>query len=752
MRRYLLMALPFVVSLAAATSARAAVVSLNSKDYGVALVPNAREGNSTTPTYLMNAGIPIVTSTGPCADPAAGTEPDILSAGSWPLNAPIAPICWHGGAVMHANETFTLEWEGQAPNTYWSKTKNYVHTYLSDVAAASGSLNSPYADTTQYWDGPSVSDRAAYKSAYGGGCDDNGTANCKFGSSTGSGPGNPLPNPRDCPVSGDNFWGGNTGGLLSTVANNLCLTDSDIRNEVISLVNNDGLVAHTQPGYAPLVVVLTPPGVEVCLDSAGNLCSANGRLAPPQPTVTTTGSGGTVTAGTYSVVETYITSSGETVASAPASVTTTGSISTITITSPPPHSGVTGWYAYVTSSNGTVYQRQGGSQTIGQDLNLTAPPANSGIAPPTKPASFCSYHSQVVDPQSNQAVTYVVQPWSAFTICTEPDVPTLPANSTFTPDQLSINAGEQLVSPLSQAQIAAVVNPGFTGWFGLDGLEINDQAACQPLSRGLDNFTIGSSSQNGYVIQREFNNAAVVDSDPYTYGGCVPSDVLNPAFVSPSAINLGDTLDLDGSDTATSLAIPNANYSWDFGDGSTGTGPSVAHTYGQAGTYTVKLTVTDRGGNTATLTQPVQVLSQSGLPVPPPSPVPTSGSGGGAGSGSSGSLNVKLQLMPQALHALLARGVTVQVTSSEPADGFATISISRKAARRAHINAGSRAVVIVGTGTVSGLKDGTVMLRLRMTRTMASKLAHLKHLTLTVRLALVDKSGNRAAVNVAGSY
>ena len=51
----------------------------------------------------------------------------------------------------------------------------------------------------------------------------------------------------------------------------------------------------------------------------------------------------------------------------------------------------------------------------------------------------------------------------------------------------------------------------------------------------------------------------------------------------PSAINLGDTIDLDGSATASSLEIPNAAYSWNFGDGSNGNGPSVEHTYKKAG-------------------------------------------------------------------------------------------------------------------------------------------------------------------------
>lgn len=43
-----------------------------------------------------------------------------------------------------------------------------------------------------------------------------------------------------------------------------------------------------------------------------------------------------------------------------------------------------------------------------------------------------------------------------------------------------------------------------------------------------------------------------------------------------------------------------SSYAWEFGDGTTGSGVKPSHKYGQNGTYTVKLTVTDNSGKTAT--------------------------------------------------------------------------------------------------------------------------------------------------------
>jgi PKD repeat protein len=59
-----------------------------------------------------------------------------------------------------------------------------------------------------------------------------------------------------------------------------------------------------------------------------------------------------------------------------------------------------------------------------------------------------------------------------------------------------------------------------------------------------------------------------------------------PQLVSSSEVRFDGT----GSTDSDSSII---EYSWDFGDGSSGSGPEPLHIYGNPGTYTVKLTVTD---------------------------------------------------------------------------------------------------------------------------------------------------------------
>ena len=305
--------------------------------------------------------------------------------------------------------------------------------------------------------------------------------------------------------------------------------------------------------------------------------------------------------------------------------------------------------------------------------------------------------------------------------------------------------GARLVSPLSEAMIATMVNPGLNGWFALDGSEINDNG-CVPLSLGLDKATVGPST---YYLQREFNNAGLMVDDPFV-APCAPSVGLDPQFVVPSPIDAGDVVQFDGAESRSTLLVPRSNFSWSFGDGTSAVGPSAVHSYTRGGTYTVTLKVIDRGGNVAISTQQVVVLGPSGQIVPPSVAPPTAQPG--KSSTTHPALSVRVALAPQGLKGILRSGVALNVTANQSANGILTLSIPRSAAKRAHISAGRSSSVVIGRGTVSGIHSGSNHLHVHLPKATAAKLKRLGHVTLTFRLTLVAQGGHRITVDAAGHY
>ncbi len=592
MRRWLVMSLTLVASLMLlAASAQAMVVNVSGRQYGIAAPWDA------TPL----TGPPAVTSPSPCADP--WLAPDLLT---YPTRLADGGLCYHGGAVMHANETFVLTWD--PTRSYYVDTKFELQQFLKDVADASGGLGTPYAVTMQFHDSGG---RATTQSKYGGACIDYGSA----GQAT-------------CDYTGTTTTGSDypSGACKPQTSANCTLTDDQLRTELAAMITRTQLASHTQTGYTPLVVLLTPPDVEVCLDSGSpaTVCSAN---------------------------------------------------------SPP-----------------------------------------SGAK-----ATFCSYHGQLS--AGGMPVSYVVQPFTAFvTGCYSPNADKIDPDMSFR--QKATIYGERMTDALSRSHIAAIVNPAMNGWFGLSGIDTTD-GGCVP-SLNAPKVKVGSGS---YPLEGALNNAGVLEMDPWV--NCVWGVTLQARFVAPSPIDAGDVVLFDGSTTASTLMVPKAGYVWNFGDGTGATGTSILHTFATSGVYPVKLTVTDRGGNIATITQQVTVTS-GGISPPPPN--------------HQAKLKARLALIPQSYTSMLRSGIALRVTSNEPADGFSTILISRSAAKRAHLRTGRSANVVVARGTVSGIKNGTVKLHLRLASSVTKKLARLGHLKLTIKLSLIGASGAKATIDAAGSY
>jgi len=119
------------------------------------------------------------------------------------------------------------------------------------------------------------------------------------------------------------------------------------------------------------------------------------------------------------------------------------------------------------------------------------------------------------------------------------------------------------------------------------------------------NFAWTDDSGDG--IKEPLLDARALSSTPPDPGAPIASFTYtcdNPTLTC----NFDGTASSDPDGTITA-------YAWNFGDGTTGSGPTVSHRYAAFGTYTVRLTVTDNSGKTASTTRTLTVGRDPTLPV-----------------------------------------------------------------------------------------------------------------------------------------
>jgi PKD repeat protein len=133
-----------------------------------------------------------------------------------------------------------------------------------------------------------------------------------------------------------------------------------------------------------------------------------------------------------------------------------------------------------------------------------------------------------------------------------------------------------------------------------------------------------AGSRTATLVVTDDKGATATTSHPVVVSAPAPANQAPTASFTATAKDLGVALDASASaDSDGSVA----SYAWDFGDQATGTGRTASHTYAAAGTYQVKLTVTDDKGATGSLTQEVVVTAPVAANQPPTASFTSSATG-----------------------------------------------------------------------------------------------------------------------------
>jgi PKD repeat protein len=165
------------------------------------------------------------------------------------------------------------------------------------------------------------------------------------------------------------------------------------------------------------------------------------------------------------------------------------------------------------------------------------------------------------------------------------------------------DGNDALVASLGQANALAA------------GVTLNVPAGTYFLQvRGVGNADPVTSGYSSYAALGQYTiTGTVVD----------PTGTVPPVAFAVGTAS-GTTVQFDGSGSFDQDGTI-VGYTWNFGDGTTGAGATVSHTYNVAGTYTATLVVTDNSALTGVDTLTVQILAANQLPVAYATATPASG-------------------------------------------------------------------------------------------------------------------------------
>jgi PKD repeat protein len=278
---------------------------------------------------------------------------------------------------------------------------------------------------------------------------------------------------------------------------------------------------------------------------------------------------------------------------------------------------------------------------------------------------------------------------------------------TLGPNGMALYVDGQSVGILTTGSEFAGVGPNYYGYWRIGG---------------DTSWSGGSGYFNGWIdevaIYEHVLSPTQIANHRLVGLGQPPINVAPTASFSQAVTDLTVSVDASSSTDSDGTIV---GYAWDFGDGATATGVTAAHTYAVAGTYPVRLTVTDDRNATGSITEMVTVTSGQIPPPAGPDYVPvvperlletrvSEGQVGYVGAQPVAGQTIELQVtgvgttnVPATASAVV---LNVAVTGAL-SDGYATVwpcGLDRPTASNVNYRAGSSVANVVVSGVGAGGK------------------------------------------------
>jgi hypothetical protein len=652
--------------------------------------------------------------------------------------------------VLHQNSTYVVYWDPDY--RYLDPWVEVIDQFFQNMSSASGSLASVFAVDTQYTD--KTDKPAYYHSAFRGSYADKAVY-----------PSSPLPEGCTDPnplKEGDAIT---------------CLSDKQVREQLESLIKRENL----PKGMETIYYVLTPPGVTVCTDEGNTASHCSSNSASPN---------------SFCSYHAAITPSNP----------STGDKNTILY-------GVIPWSAdglgdplLHPTSRTSAYNCQDGG------FDPSSKPGEKKEKPKEKNTKELEEREKVVNEGTQEEKEKVEKEEKAEELegphQQEP-------NQTSCPNVYDggcdIGLADVIITQIASEQQDIVTNPLLNAWqdnkhnevvdecrnmFGLvrgGSVTANEESAAGTLY----NQTFGAGN---YYLNDAFNASAFRIYQPG--GPCLNHVNLVPAFTAPTPVNHEEIVGFNGLESNVELNAAAsfvggvekptyATYTWNFGDGSSevsgfapGAPPcsevpwrtpcaaSVIHSYKYGGTYNVTLTVTDVGGNEASVEHTITVV---GEPEPQSSTTGTGGSAtssatSGAGATSTGSPSTtgvtakptipgpvaSAAVTSKSLRKVLRNGLVVSYSVNEQVAGQFQVLLAASTAKRIGLHgapatglaAGTPPQIVIAKAILITTKGGRNTVKILFGKKTAAKLRKLHRVTLMVRLVVRNASHSPLSTTV----